>query len=90
MSRDRKTKKTGLAAGTPVLVGAGDSGAEGISTGVFRPGDMMVPVSYTHLEVAPVAVLGFAFLDDGRRSAAGAALDFVAVSYTHLDVYKRQ
>lgn len=31
-------------------------------------------------EVAPVAVLGFAFLDDGRRSAAGAALDFVAIA----------
>ena len=34
--------QTGLAEGTPVLVGTGDSGAEAISTGVFRPGDIMV------------------------------------------------
>lgn len=34
--------QTGLAQGTPVLVGTGDSGAEAISTGVFRPGDIMV------------------------------------------------
>lgn len=33
---------TGLAQGTPVLVGTGDSAAEAISTGVFRPGDIMV------------------------------------------------
>lgn len=31
-------------------------------------------------EVAPVAVPGSALLDDGRRSAAGAALDFVVVA----------
>ena len=40
----RAAEATGLAAGTPVLVGTGDSGAEAISTGVFRPGDMMVQV----------------------------------------------
>lgn len=34
--------ETGLAAGTPVLVGTGDSGAEAISTGVAVPGDLMV------------------------------------------------
>ena len=34
--------ETGLAVGTPVLVGTGDSGAEAISTGVAVPGDMMV------------------------------------------------
>lgn len=33
---------TGLAIGTPVLTGTDDSGAEAISTGVFKPGDMMV------------------------------------------------
>lgn len=33
---------TGLAAGTPVIVGSGDSTAEAISTGVIRPGDMMM------------------------------------------------
>ncbi len=34
--------QTGLAEGTPVLVGTGDSGAEAVSTGVFQPGDIMV------------------------------------------------
>ena len=35
---DRAAVETGLAKGTPVLVGTGDSGAEAISTGVFAPG----------------------------------------------------
>ncbi len=39
---ERAAEQTGLAAGTPVLVGTGDSGAEAISTGVTRPGDLMV------------------------------------------------
>jgi xylulokinase len=34
--------ETGLAEGTPVIVGTDDSGAEAISTGVLRPGDMML------------------------------------------------
>lgn len=34
--------ETGLSAGTPVLVGTGDSGAEAVSTGVFCPGDLMI------------------------------------------------
>lgn len=34
--------QTGLALGTPVIVGTDDSGAEAISTGVFQPGDMML------------------------------------------------
>ena len=38
---------TGLAAGTMVLTGTGDSGAEAVSTGVFRPGDMMVQLGST-------------------------------------------
>lgn len=38
----RAALETGLAVGTPVLVGTGDSGAEAISTGVAVPGDMMV------------------------------------------------
>lgn len=33
---------TGLAVGTPVVVGSGDSTAEAISTGVIHPGDVMV------------------------------------------------
>lgn len=34
--------ETGLAEGTPVIVGTDDSGAEAISTGVLTPGDMML------------------------------------------------
>jgi xylulokinase len=34
--------ETGLAEGTPVIVGTDDSGAEAISTGVLQPGDMML------------------------------------------------
>jgi len=35
-------KETGLAVQTPVIVGTDDSGAEAISTGVVRPGKMMI------------------------------------------------
>jgi len=35
-------QETGLAEGTPVIVGTDDSGAEAISTGVLQPGDMML------------------------------------------------
>ena len=34
--------ETGLAQGTPVIAGTGDSAAEAISTGVLSPGDLMV------------------------------------------------
>lgn len=40
-------KDTGLAAGTPVLTGTGDSGAEAISSGVCQPGDMMIQLGST-------------------------------------------
>jgi xylulokinase len=36
--------ETGLARGTPVIVGTDDSGAEAISAGVLQPGDMMLQV----------------------------------------------
>ncbi|HOX31850.1 MAG TPA: FGGY-family carbohydrate kinase [Spirochaetales bacterium] len=39
--------ETGLAEGTPVIVGTDDSGAEAISTGVLRPGDMMLQLGST-------------------------------------------
>lgn len=39
--------ETGLAEGTPVLVGTGDSGAEAISCGVFLPGDLLVQLGST-------------------------------------------
>ena len=35
-------RETGLAAGTPVIVGTDDSGAEAISTGVVAPGKMII------------------------------------------------
>ncbi len=38
---------TGLIAGTPVLTGTGDSGAEAISSGVCQPGDMMIQLGST-------------------------------------------
>lgn len=41
------SKLTGLLVGTKVLTGTGDSGAEAVSTGVFRPGDMMVQLGST-------------------------------------------
>lgn len=43
----RAAFETGLAEGTPVLVGTGDSGAEAISTGIFQPGDIMVQLGST-------------------------------------------
>lgn len=36
------SQETGLAEGTPVIVGTDDSGAEAISTGVVEPGKMMI------------------------------------------------
>lgn len=38
----KASQKTGLAVGTPVIVGTDDSGAEAISTGVVAPGKMMI------------------------------------------------
>lgn len=39
---EKASLETGLAVGTPVIVGTDDSGAEAISTGVLTPGDMML------------------------------------------------
>lgn len=39
--------ETGLAEGTKVLTGTGDSGTEAVSTGVFQPGDLMVQLGST-------------------------------------------
>lgn len=38
----KASQETGLAVGTPVIVGTDDSGAEAISTGVVAPGKMMI------------------------------------------------
>ena len=58
----RAAEATGLAAGTPVLVGTGDSGAEAISTGVFRPGDMMVQLGARRIS----STLTDRMVDDAR------------------------
>lgn len=39
---EQAAAETGLAPGTPVIVGTDDSGAEAISTGVVEPGKMMI------------------------------------------------
>ena len=39
---EKAARETGLAKGTPVIVGTDDAGAEAISTGVLQPGDMML------------------------------------------------
>lgn len=39
---EKASQETGLAVGTPVIVGTDDSGAEAISTGVVAPGKMMI------------------------------------------------
>lgn len=44
---EEAAKETGLAVGTKVLTGTGDSGTEAISTGVFQPGDLMVQLGST-------------------------------------------
>lgn len=44
---EEAARETGLATGTKVLTGTGDSGTEAISTGVFQPGDLMVQLGST-------------------------------------------
>lgn len=44
---EKAAKESGLAVGTKVLTGTGDSGTEAISTGVFQPGDLMVQLGST-------------------------------------------
>lgn len=44
---EKAAEETGLLAGTPVVTGTDDSGAEAISTGVLKPGDLMVQIGST-------------------------------------------
>ena len=44
---EEAAQATGLAAGTPVNVGTGDSAAESISCGVVQPGNMMIQLGST-------------------------------------------
>ena len=48
-SRRRPPSETGLAAGTPVIVGTIDAAAEALSVGVLDAGDMMLDVRLDHL-----------------------------------------
>ncbi len=41
---EKAAQETGLAPGTPVLTGTDDSGAEAISTGVVKPGRLMIQI----------------------------------------------
>lgn len=43
----KAASETGLMEGTPVITGTGDSAAEAVSTGVLRPGDMMLQFGST-------------------------------------------
>ena len=69
--------ETGLAPGTPVIVGTGDSAAEAISTGVLSPGDLMVQFGSslffyccTDRMVTDERVRGNSFVIPGRYSIA--------------------
>ena len=44
---EEAAKDTGLAEGTPVITGTGDSAAEAVSVGVLKPGDMMLQFGST-------------------------------------------
>lgn len=54
----RAAEETGLAAGTPVIVGTIDAAAEALSVGVARPGDMMLMYGSTIfvIEITPERV----------------------------------
>ncbi len=43
----KAAEETGLKEGTPVVTGTDDSGAEAISTGIFKPGNLMVQLGST-------------------------------------------
>jgi len=44
---EKASVETGLSAGTKVLTGTGDSGAESFSSGIFTPGSMMIQLGST-------------------------------------------
>lgn len=74
---DRAAAETGLAPGTPVIVGTGDSAAEAVSTGVLGPGDMMVQFGSsvfiyccTHRLIQDDRVRGNSFVVPGTFSVA--------------------
>lgn len=58
----RAAQETGLAEGTPVITGTDDSGAEAISCGVVKPGQMMLQIGSS-----VYMILGTADLVDDER-----------------------
>jgi len=58
----RAAKETGLAQGTPVITGTDDSGAEAISSGVVKPGQMMLQIGSS-----VYMILGTSSLVDDER-----------------------
>ena len=66
--------ETGLAEGTPVIVGTTDAGAEAVSVGVIEPGDMMLMYGSTMFIIT---------LTDTRRDDVG----MWAGAYTTPDVF---
>src|SRR4029078_6882675 len=54
----RAAEETGLAVGTPVIVGTIDAAAEALSVGVASPGDMMLMYGFTIfiIEITPKRV----------------------------------
>lgn len=84
---------TGLAEGTPVITGTGDSSAEAISTGVLAPGDMMIQFGSTlflyYCSAKPVQderMRGNNFLIPGTYSLAGGTNTCGAMTQWYRDI----
>ncbi len=84
---------TGLAEGTPVITGTGDSSAEAISTGVLAPGDMMLQFGSTlfiyYCSARPVQdprMRGNNFLIPNTYSLAGGTNTCGAMTQWYRDV----
>ena len=85
--------ETGLAVGTPVITGTGDSAAEAVSTGVLAPGDMMLQFGSTlflyycaQFPVLDDRVRGNNFLVPGTFSLAGGTNTCGALTRWYRDV----
>ena len=77
----------GLKAGIPVIIGGGDQIANGIGTGIIREDVMGASIGTS------AVVFGCSrkpFIDYNKRAIQSLCHGIPAVSYTHLDVYKRQ
>lgn len=75
---EEASRATGLAAGTPVIVGTTDAAAEAVSAGVSRPGDMMLMLGSSIFFIALAERLAPSevfwrthFLEPGQFALAG-------------------